>query len=72
MSEHGTLDLRDENKTYVIVPFDPRLELGQAEMNLNTEHDRPVLLPTLTRHGFGARGKRGQISSHETQRREVV
>ena len=69
---HAILDLHDGNKTYVIGPFNPRLELGQAEMNLNTEHDRPVRFPTLTRHGLGARSQRGQISSHETQRREVV
>ena len=59
-------------KTYIIDPFDPRLELSQAEMNLNTEDDLPVLPSVRARHCLGARGKRGQISSHETQGRKVV
>ena len=41
--------------TYVMVPLDPRLELSQAEMNFDTKHDRPVLLPAGTRHDLGAR-----------------
>jgi len=62
----------DGNETYVVIPLNSRLEFGQAEMNLNAEHDRPVLLPTLTRHGLGTRRQWRQISSHETQGREVV
>ena len=41
-------------------------------MNLNTEHDHPVLLSALTRHGLGDRSQWGQISSHEAQRGKVV
>lgn len=44
-----------EIKTYVIGPLDSRLELGQTEMDLNTEHDLPVLLPALARHCCSAR-----------------
>ena len=66
MSGHARSDSYEQNETYVIGPFDPRLKLGQTEVNLNTEHDRPVLLPALTRHGLGARGQWGKISSHET------
>jgi hypothetical protein len=58
--------------TYVMIPLDPRLELSQAEMNFNAEHDRPVLLSAGTGHGLGARSQWGQISSHETQRREII
>jgi len=41
-------------------------------MNLNVEDDRPVNPPALTCRGLGARSQWGQISSHETQRREVA
>jgi hypothetical protein len=41
-------------------------------MNLNTEDDLPIRLSAGTGHGFGAGLQWGQISSHETQRREVV
>ena len=61
-----------KKKTYGIGPLNPHLELSQSEMNLNTEHDRPVLLSALTRHGLGARSQWGQISSHEAQRGEIV
>ena len=44
-------------KAYVIGPFDPRLELGQAEMNLNTEDDRPILLSAGPGHSPGARSQ---------------
>ena len=63
MSRHAISDSYEQNKTYVIGPFDSRLKFGQTEVNLNTEHDRPVLVPTLTRHGLGARGQWGQIST---------
>ena len=37
-----------------MAPLNPRLELSQAEMNLDTRHDRPVLLSAGTRHDLGA------------------
>ena len=53
-SEQPTIHMT-EIKTYVIGPLDSRLELGQTEMDLNTEHDLPVLLPALARHCCSAR-----------------
>ena len=35
-------------------------------MNLNAEDDLPVPPAAVARHGLGARGQWGQISSHET------
>ena len=57
VSGHPIPDFYEQNETHVIGPFDPRLKLGQTEVNLNTEHDRPVLLPALTRRGLGARSQ---------------
>ena len=58
--------------THIIDPLDPRLELRQTEMDLDTEHDRPVRLsiPTLLR--LSTPRKRRQIRTDVAQRRELL
>ena len=57
MLGHPMLKTYDKNRTHVIVPPDSCLELRQAEMYLDAEDDRPVLLPTLACHGLGTRSQ---------------
>jgi len=40
--------------TYVLIPLDPCLELGQAKVNFNGEYDRPVGLAICALLRYGA------------------
>lgn len=59
-------------RTYVISPLDPCLELRQAEVNLDTEHNCPVSLATFAGLRLRTPSKGRQVRANVTQGREII